>query len=135
MGVARLFSSVFIRKLKNRAGSQSVQIISKGRGKFKVVKTIGCGHTEQEIQKLIFLAEEELDRLSTQTKLFVSQKDASIEAIFEILGNSNIRTVGPELIFGKIYDYIGFNQIEEDLFRHLVISEIAFPLSKLKTVD
>lgn len=29
----------------------------------------------------------------------------------------------------------GFNQIQEDLFRHLVISRLAFPLSKLKTVD
>ena len=27
------------------------------------------------------------------------------------------------------------NAIEEDLFRHLVISRLAFPLSKLKTVD
>ncbi|MFZ2792132.1 MAG: transposase, partial [Bacteroidales bacterium] len=51
------------------------------------------------------------------------------------LSNSNIQTVGPEIIFGKIYDHIGFNKIGEDLFRHLVISRIAFPLSKLKTID
>jgi transposase len=41
----------------------------------------------------------------------------------------------PELIFGKIYDKIGFNQIDEELFRHLVISRLAFPLSKLKTIE
>jgi len=39
------------------------------------------------------------------------------------------------LIFGKIYDYIGFNTIEEELFRHLVIARLAFLLRKLKTVD
>jgi transposase len=51
------------------------------------------------------------------------------------LQNSQVRTVGPELIFGKIYDAIGFNAVQEDMFRHLVISRLAFPLSKLKTVD
>ncbi len=50
-----------------------------------------------------------------------------------MLSNSHIRTVGPELIFGKIYDHIGFGAIGEPLFRHLVIARLAFPLSKLKT--
>lgn len=126
---------MFIRKKKNKSGSQSVQIISKAGGKYKVITTVGSGKTEQELQKLVFLAQEELDCLTAQSKLFVSEKDVSIEAIFAALSNSSIRTVGPELIFGKIYDHIGFNQIEEDLFRHLVISRLAFPLSKLKTVD
>ena len=135
MGVAALFLAMFIRKLKNRSGSHSVQIISKASGKYKVIKTIGCGKTEQEVQKLFFIAQEELERLKGQTKLFVSEKDTSIEAVFASLSNSSIRTVGPELIFGKIYDHIGFNKIQEALFRHLVISRLSFPLSKLKTVD
>ena len=126
---------MFIRKKKNKSGSQSVQIISKARGKYKVIVTIGSAKTEQELQKLVFLAEQELDRLRAQSELFVSQKDVSIEMIFAALSNTSVRTVGPELIFGKIYNHIGFNQIEESLFRHLVISRLAFPLSKLKTVD
>jgi len=43
--------------------------------------------------------------------------------------------VGPELIFGSVYDKIGFNAIASDLFRHLVIARLAFPLSKLKIID
>jgi len=126
---------MFIRKKKNKSGSQSVQIISKAGAKYKVITTIGSGKTEQELQKLLFIAQQELDRLTAQSKLFISAKDISIEAVFAALSNSSIRTVGPELIFGKIYDHIGFNQIQEELFRHLVISRLAFPLSKLKTVD
>lgn len=126
---------MFIRKLKNRSGSISVQIISKSRGKYKVVKTIGCGRTEQEVQNLEYLAEQELERLSMQPKLFISETDTIIDTIFDALSNSSIRVVGPELIFGKIYDKIGFNEIEEELFRHLVISRLAFPLSKLKTIE
>ena len=51
------------------------------------------------------------------------------------MSNASIRVVSPELIFGKIYDKIGFNDIEGNLLRHLVISRLAFPLSKLKTID
>ena len=43
--------------------------------------------------------------------------------------------MGPEIIFGKIYDFTGYNQINEALFRHLVIARLSFPLSKLKTID
>jgi transposase len=126
---------VFLRKLKNRSGSISVQIISKSGGKYKVIKTIGCGRTEQDIQKLEHLGKQEMERLSLQPKLFVSEADIMIDNIFDALSNSSIRVVGPELIFGKIYDKIGFNEIDEELFRHLVISRLAFPLSKLKTIE
>jgi len=126
---------MFIRKKKNKSGSQSIQIISKASGKYKVISTLGSGKTEQEIQRLVYLAEQKLERLTSQPKLFTSSRDTLVEEIFSSLDNSNIRTVGPELIFGKIYDYIGFGVVEEELFRHLVISRMAFPLSKLKTVD
>jgi len=126
---------MFLRKKKNKSGSISVQIISKSGGKYKVVKTIGSGKSEQEIQKLWFLGKQEMERLNLQPKIFVSESDTIIENIFEALNNASIRVVGPELIFGKLYDKIGFGEIEEDLFRHLVISRLAFPLSKLKTID
>jgi len=135
MGVASLLLSMFIRKLENRSGSISVQIISKSTGKYKVVKTIGCGRTEQEVIKLTYLASQEIERLTNQPKLFVSENDTIVDLVFSALDNASIRTVGPELVFGKIYDGIGFNAIEEELFRHLVISRLVFPLSKLKTVE
>jgi len=126
---------MFLRKKKNKSGSISVQIISKSRGRYKVVKTIGSGRTQQEVQNLEYLGNQELERLSMQPKLFISETDTMIDTFFEALSNTSIRVVGPELIFGKIYDKVGFNEIEEELFRHLVISRLAFPLSKLKTIE
>lgn len=126
---------MFLRKIKNRSGSSSVQIISKASGRYKVLKTIGSSSTEQELQKLWFLGKQEIEKLSAQSALFVSEKDTLVEQVMNSLGNASIRTVGPELIFGKIYDHIGFQVIEQEMFRHLVISRLAFPLSKLKTVD
>lgn len=127
---------MFVRKLKNRSGSQSVQVIQKINGKYKVVKTIGSATTWQEIEKLENLAKQEIELLSgNQHKLFGFDNDALIEKAFSALNNANIRTVGPEIIFGKIYDHVGFNAIEDEYFRHLVIARLAFPLSKLKTID
>lgn len=135
MGVASLFLEMFLRKLKNRSGSLSVQIISKATGKYKVVKTIGGSNNEQEIQRLIYLGKQEIERLNNQSKLFISENDLLIEQVFTSLKNASVRTVGPDLIFGKIYDSIGFNAVQEELFRHLVIARLAFPLSKLKTIE
>ncbi|GAB6010460.1 IS1634 family transposase [Dysgonomonas reticulitermitis] len=126
---------MFIRELKNRSGSVSIQVISKSNGRYKVLKTIGCGTTRHEIDGLKTLARQEIKRLEAQPSLFPSERDELVEQVFSSLYNSSIRTVGPELVFGRIYDYIGFGRIKEDLFRHLVVSRLAFPLSKLKTTE
>lgn len=126
---------MFIRKNKNRKGTVSVQLISKSSGKYQLVKTIGSGDSAQSIELLYQKAKQELTTLQKQQSLFVSKDDALIESYISNLQNGQVRTVGPEIIFGKIYDAIGFNEIKEDLFRHLVIARLAFPLSKLKTID
>ena len=76
-----------------------------------------------------------MERLSAQGELFISDQDTIVEQVMDNLANASIRTIGPELIFGRLYDQIGFGIIREDLFRHLVIARLAFPLSKLKTVE
>ena len=126
---------MFVRKLKNRSGSISVQVISKARGRYKVVKTIGYANTRQEIDRLVELANQEIRKLSKQSPLFHSERDELVEKVFASLTNSNVQTIGPELIYGKIFDYIGFNRVNNEIFRHLVIARLAFPLSKLKTVE
>ena len=126
---------MFIRRLKNRSGSTSIQVIQKINGRYKVLKTIGCATLLHDIEKLELLARQEIERLTSQPKLFVSEQDELIDKTLSTLENSDIRTIGPEIIFGKIYDSIGFNKVGEDMFRHLVISRLVFPLSKLKTVE
>jgi len=133
--VSQIIVAMFLREKRNKSGSFSVQIIQKLRGKYKVLQTIGNGRTEQELTKLNYLGKQEIERLSKQPELFVWENDLQIEQVFSNLSNASIRIVGPELIFGKLYDKIGFGSIQQELFRHLVIARIAYPLSKLKTVD
>ena len=126
---------MFIRKNKNRSGSYSIQIISKNRGKYKVVKTIGSGLSDDEIEFLYQRARQELQQLESNRSLFLDQDDIKLESFLSSLDNSSVQVIGPELVFGKIYDSIGFNQVESDLFRHLVITRLYHPGSKLKTID
>jgi transposase len=63
-------------------------------------------------------------------------KDKELEFVdifLRCLGS--MRLVGPELLLGHIFDAVGFSSIEDDLFRHLVITRIVYPVSKLKTTD
>jgi transposase len=126
---------MYVKKNRNRSGSVTVQIIDKSRGKYKLLKTIGHATEEKDIKSLCQKAKLEIYRLQLQPSLFVFSDDALIESFVSTIGNNQIMVIGPELIFGKIYDAIGYNEIPEELFRHLVITRLVYPGSKLKTID
>lgn len=128
---------MFVRKKKNKSGTVSVQIIDKSDG-YKVVKTVGSSSDEKEIRQLARKAEKIIRTSSGQQKELFSFKNAeeiAVEKFLKSLKNKQIHTIGPELIFGTLFDRIGFNAIKDELFRHLVITRLVYPVSKLKTVD
>ena len=126
---------MFIRKNKNRSGSYSVQIIEKRSGHYRLVKTIGSGRTAQELEKLEYQARQEISLLKGQPGLFTTKEDSLLEGFLSELENASVSVVGPELVYGKLYDQIGYSAIEHPLFCHLVISRLVYPGSKLKTID
>lgn len=126
---------MFIRKKKNKSGSISVQIISKSSKKYKVIKSFGSSSNPDVIYGLELQAKQEIQRLESNPGLFLFEKDILLTSFLSEIQNGQIRTIGPELVFGKVFDSIGFNSINEPLFRHLVIARLAFSLSKLKTIE
>ena len=120
---------MFVRKKKNRSGSTSIQIIQKQKGKYKVIKTIGSSSDRAEIEAMYQEAIACLPGLYNQLNLFDS-KVSSID--IKELNNDQIRVIGPELVLGKIFNHIGFDRIQEDLFKDSVISRITHPGSKLE---
>jgi transposase len=127
---------MFVRKKRNRSGSVSVQIINKSNG-YRVVKTMGSSHDPHEVQRLLELGQLFIARQEGQYSLFPeTHHDRAVIADFvKHLGNASIRTLGPELIFGRLFDDIGFNVIPEELFRDIVVARLVYPTSKLKTID
>lgn len=102
---------MFIRKKKNKSGSISVQILQKQYGKNKLVQSVGSASEEPDIARLVAKAYYQIYLLSKQRSLFMSEQDASLEQFISEVSNAQIRTIGPELVFGKIYNHIGYNKI------------------------
>ena len=127
---------MFVRKKRNQSGAISIQVIDKAKG-FRVLKTIGCSNDPQEVERFFQQGKAWIAQQEKQLPLFLAdQKErAIVEAFVSQLTNSQVRTIGPELIFGTLFDEIGFGKIPDELFRHIVIARLAFPSSKLKTVD
>jgi len=129
---------MFVRKKRNKSGSISVQIINKSGGKYRVEKTIGNSMDADEIAQFVQEGQAIIENKDKQQlRLFSVETESQriIKNFCKNLSNSNIRTLGPEIIFGTLFDRIGFNEIPNELFRHMVIARLAYPTSKLKTVD
>ena len=126
---------MFIRQKKNKSGSISIQIIDKSLGNFTIVKVVGCAKNELQKEELMHQAIDLLAILTKQSRIdFPSSED---ELFLKQLqqGLKKVVVIGPELILGKIFNDVGYNQIPHSLFRHLVITRLIYPGSKLKTVD
>lgn len=128
---------MFVRKKLNKSGSVSVQIINKSNG-YKVAQTVGFSKNPDDIKRLVSKARHTIRTCGgKQAELFSfkSKEEAAIENFLKELSNAQIHTIGPELIFGTLFDRLGFSVIKEELFRHIVITRLVYPVSKLKTVD
>lgn len=127
---------MFVRRKGNKSGKISVQVVSKGGGKYKVLRSFGVGSTEQEVVRLEEQARNFIvERQGFVGELFEDKDEVLLSDFVATFSNEQIRVVGPELIFGALYDKIGYNSIRTDMFRHLVISRLFSPGSKLKTID
>ena len=129
---------MFVRKKRNKSGTISIQVIDKSRGRYRVSKTVGCTRNPDEVGRLYQKGQQIINNLhSNQLQLLPlkSATDLTIQNFTQDLANAQVRTIGPELIFGALFDQLGFGDIPDKLFRHLVIARLAYPTSKLKTVD
>ena len=126
---------MFIRKKKNSSGSITVLIIEKRNRRNIILKNIGTSTDAVEIDYLYSKALQETERLNQSPQLpFDKDKELEYADSFTNCIDS-FYLIGPELLLGKLFDDIGFNAIPNELFRHLVLTRLVYPVSKLKTVD
>ncbi len=101
---------MFVRKKPNKSGSITVQIIDKSSGKYNVVRTVGTSSESEKIDFFFNKAHRLIPELLGQSSLdLVSQNDKTILNFLKHSDTIKIRVIGPELIFGKLFDEIGFN--------------------------
>ena len=136
MGASGYLCAMFVRRKVNRSGSISVHVVDKSRGGFKVIKTFGTASTAYEADLLEDKARQYIREQTGQLEsLFGDSGEDRLNEFIAGLHNAQIQVAGPELIFGALYDRIGYDAINNELFRHLVICRLFNPGSKLRTID
>jgi len=124
---------VFVRKKRNKSGVISIQIITKLKGKSKLVKTIGSTKDTNEVDRFVKEGKRFIDGYLGQQILDFSSTGNVLRSAFQRITTHT--EVGTDLLLGRIFNDVGFNLIEGDLFKHLVIARLYHPVSKLKTSD
>jgi len=129
---------MFIRKKKNPSGVISVQIIDKSKGKYKVVRTIGSSKDELFIDDLIKKGCQWIEVQSGTPDMFKqkAREEEEKQVTEHLLSNiENVLINGKQLILDKVFKITGFEAIEDDILRQLVIARLGQPMSKSATVD
>lgn len=134
---------MFVRKKKNRSGTTSVIVAEKQGGRFRELTTIGVSSDESEVAELVRQGKEWIDkeqeRRHPRLDLFGEERRACEDemAVTEgVLSNiSNILINGSDIILDRVFDKVGFNCIEDTIFRQLVKARLSYPASKAATVE
>lgn len=106
---------MFIRKKKNQSGSVSIQIIQKVDGKNELIKSIGSSKNEEEIKLLVNKAQQEIPKILNQGVFGFGYIPRDTEFLTSLRNTSSIKIIliGPDLMLGIFFDFIGFNQVKE----------------------
>jgi transposase len=137
----RLSLCMFIRKKKNRSGSVSIVVVDKSGHKYREKQTIGISSDPAEIERLCLEGQRWIHNYNGQQDLFTQEEKAGIAArerdeVERVLDNiDNILINGTQLILGYVFKNVGFNKIDDDILKQLVIARLCQPSGKSGTVD
>lgn len=129
---------MFVRKKKNASGLISVQVIDKSHGKYRVLKTVGSSIDLQVVDELFNQGNRWIfAHLGEQDIFEQAAKEADEKQVVDFLLTKveNILLNGTQLILDKVFKSIGFDQLNDEILKHLVIARLSQPLSKSATVD
>ena len=129
---------MFVRKKPNKSGTVSVQVVQKTKTrKQRVVKSFGSARPDDMVamERLMQAASSFLQEMAGPALPRIYEEEDVIDDFVGSLSNTQIQVAGPELVFGTLYDRIGYGAIKSGLFRNIVICRLFNPGSKLKSVD
>ena len=138
LGVPGYLCTMFIRKKPNKSGTVSVQVVQKTKTrKQRVVKSFGSARPDDAaaMEKLMQAASSFLQEMAGPALPHMYEEEDVIDGFINSLNNAQVQVAGPELVFGTLYDRIGYGAIQSSMFRNIVICRLFNPGSKLKTVD
>ena len=125
---------MFVRKKRHRSGAISVVVVDKSGGGYREIKNFGVVSTDEEIDILCKKAKQWILHYGGQESLdFDGSNKTEADIAYALSNITHLLLNAPQQILNKVYDSIGFNVINDDILRHLVIARICEPQSKLAT--
>jgi len=129
---------MFIRKKKNRSGTTSIVVVDKSKGGFRELTTLGTSSDENTLSELCVEGKKWIASRTGMCDMFLldEQQREEKQATDYLVGNiENILLNGTQLILNQVFKLTGFDSIEDDILKHLVIARLCQPSSKAGTVD
>lgn len=134
---------MYIRRKKYPSGNVGIIVVEKINGKMKELATIGIARSEDDVDALVKLGQEWMDRerqrrqprldLFGEERIRCEQELMNAEQLLNSI--TNITIDGADLILDRVFDNVGFNRIEDDIFRKLVKARLSYPSSKAATAE
>ena len=142
----------YVRKVRTASGAVAVQVARKDAGRVVILAHLGSAHTDAELgillqqaKAMVIGGQVALDfEVAARAQSMASVADFREQALItEQLGPAAAavvvapgRTVGTRSrllydVVGHVYDWLGFDTVDDAVFRDLVIARIVEPTSKL----
>ena len=133
--------NMFIRKKKYPSGNVGIIVVEKIHGRMKELATIGVAKNPEEVDTLTSKAREwigrEQERRHPRLDLFGEERrrcEAELLSAEQMLSCiTNISINGADLILDRVFDKVGFNRIEDPVFRRLVKARLSCPATAIWT--
>jgi hypothetical protein len=113
-------------------------MIDKSNGTYRVVRIVGSSSDTTEVGNLYHKGKKWLFAQTGNRDMF-SEHNRAIEerpVTEKFLCNiENILLNGTQLILNPVFELTGFDRIEDKILKHLVVSCLCYPRSKVATVD
>jgi transposase len=129
---------MFVRKKKNRSGTTSIVVVDKSKSSFRELKTIGVSSHENEIADFYQQGKQWIATQCGDRDMFAeAEKEREEKQVVEYLLSNveNILLNGAQLILNQVFKLIGFDTIDDEILKHLVVTRLCQPSSKAGTVD
>ena len=139
----------YVRKVRTASGAVAVQVVRKHRGQRTILAHVGSAHTDAQLGILLERARRIVAEDQGVLDFEVAARTQRVEGVADWRRGELIaapdRTVSAPAppgrttathsrllydVLGGVYDWLGFDAVDDPVFRDLVIARIVEPTSK-----
>jgi Transposase DDE domain len=140
----------YVRKVRTASGAVAVQVVRKHRGQRTILAHVGSAHTDAQLGNLLERARRIVAEDQGVLDFEVAARTQSVDGVADWRSGELIpatsRLIGAPAppgrtaathsrllydVLGAVYDWLGFDAVDDAVFRDLVIARVVEPTSKV----